>query len=862
MRVLLCPSLRRHAGPRRRRPSSGSRLQHGLSRVAHTLGLAIALLVALVTAGRAQPADNATLSKAWDQTLTRVEAALQTPQSDPKALPAFAQELDEMVKRAREMAAAAKQAADENARLLETLGPAPAAEAPPEAADVASRRKTLNEALAEEKARHAAAEYTTTRALTLQGELAQVLREEFFERITRRYASPLKADLALAAVPRFLGQLGILLRAPVDWYRAIAPDDRARLWLDWRAFLLAVAIAAGWAARRLLLRRFGPDPGIAEPTYARKFVAAIASAVGEGIMPAGLLLVILLRARTDTALISGVPADVIAAACLSLIVLILSRALSGAILRPELPAWRVTRLTEDAAKRLHRRIVVLTGVIAVDIFLETASAGLPISPDLAIPVGFTLLLLETIGIVLLTRQSAWQFEAAASQEAAEGAAARPAAPVSGAEEEAQIPIKAIVARVVRETVALLAIVAVIVAAVGYVRLGFFIVDNLVHGALVFGGLYLLRNLGREAIALGVKALPAERLPRVPGWNRLVAIRVWTGAILDPLLVLLALVLIAPGLGLPREELSRWLGHTVQGFTIGGVTISLADTALACLVFAAALLVTRAIRNTLANRVLPQTNIDLGIRNSIGTGITYLGITIGLFLATGVLGLQLSNLAIVAGALSLGIGFGLQNIVNNFVSGLILLVERPLKVGDWVVIGANQGTVRRISVRATEIETFDRAALIVPNSEVISGVLVNWTHRNKLGRLEIRVGVDYGADAAKVRDVLLTCAQAHPEIVKWPRPSVIFTDFGASSLDFTLYAFLRNIETRMSVSSELRFAIDAAFRREGIIFPYPQHVVHFAQLPDIEKLIEARRAAPAPAPLASRPGKPEGAGPGD
>lgn len=815
--------------------------------------LALSVLVFLLTAlganVSAQTDDDSALIGAWERTLDRVEAALKTPQVDAHALTAFSRDLDQIAERARSLAAHARQGMDETTRLLETLGPAPAADAPPEPGDAATRRKTLSEALAAQKARVAAAEYTTTRALTLQSELTQNLREAFFDRILRRYPSPLQAERALGAVPKFLSQLGVLLRAPVDWIRALSAEQQAKVWLDWRAFMLAVAIAAGWFARRLLLQRLGPDPTIPQPSYARKFVAAIASAVGEGIVPAGLLLVILLRVWTDPAMISGLPADVVAAGCLSLMLLLLSRALSGAILRPELPAWRVTRIVEDSAKRLHRRILLLTGIIAIDVFLRFGSASIPIDPQMAIPVGFVLLAFETIGIVFLTRSSAWQFEprqqTAALDELSRGQQAAAPATEVGTDAETALPTTAVIARVVRETVAVLAVIAVILAAIGYIRLGFYIVDNVVRSALVFGGLYLLRDLGQEAIALGVKAVPAERLPRIPGWDRLTAIRVWTGAVLDPLLFLIAFMLIAPGLGLPREEMSRWFGHIISGFTIGGVTISLADIALAILVFAATMLVTRAIRNTLTKRVLPQTNIDLGVRNSLGTGVSYLGVAIGLIMATGVLGLQLSNLAIVAGALSVGIGFGLQNIVNNFVSGLILLVERPLKVGDWVVIGSQQGTVRRISVRATEIETFDRAELIVPNSEVISGVLVNWTHRNKLGRLEIKVGVDYGSDAAKVRDVLLECAEAHPEIVKWPRPNVVFSDFGASSLDFTLYAFLRNIETRMTVSSELRFAIDAAFRREGIVFPFPQQVVHFAQIKDIEATLRPPPPAPSP-----------------
>ncbi|MFZ1415659.1 MAG: hypothetical protein WAS73_13935, partial [Defluviicoccus sp.] len=373
------------------------------------LSVMVFLLNALGANVCAQTRDDAALSGAWERTLNRVDAALKTPQVDSKTLDAFAQDLDQIAEKARVLAAGARQAADETTRLIDTLGPAPAADAPPEPADAAARRKALNEALGAHRAQLAAAEYTTSRALTLQSELAQHFREAFFDRIVRRYPSPLQAERALGAVPRFIDHLGVLVRAPVEWFRALPLEKRAKVWLDWRAFMLAVAIVAGWFARRLLLRRLGPDPATPQPSYARKFVAAIASAVGEGIMPAGLLLVILLRVRTDPTMISGLPADVVAAACMTVMLLLLSRAVSGAILRPELPAWRVTRLFEGSAKRLHRRVLLLTGIIAVDVFLRTASAGLPLDPQMAIPVGFVLLTLEVIGIVYLTRSSAWQF---------------------------------------------------------------------------------------------------------------------------------------------------------------------------------------------------------------------------------------------------------------------------------------------------------------------------------------------------------------------------------------------------------------------------------------------------------------------
>ncbi|HOT83148.1 MAG TPA: hypothetical protein PLQ12_07575, partial [Candidatus Defluviicoccus seviourii] len=254
-----------------------------------TLSVIVFLLTLLGTDVSAQTDDDSTVIGAWERTLDRVEAALKTPQVDAQALTAFSPDLDQIAEKARALATRARQGMDETTRLLETLGPAPAADAPPETGDAASRRKTLSEALAAQKARLAAAEYTTTRALTLQGELTQNLREAFFDRILRRYPSPLQAERALGAVPKFLDQVGVLLRAPVDWFRALSGEQRAKVWLDWRAFMLAVAIAAGWLARRLLLQRLGPDLANPQPSYARKFVAAIASAVGEGIVPAGLL---------------------------------------------------------------------------------------------------------------------------------------------------------------------------------------------------------------------------------------------------------------------------------------------------------------------------------------------------------------------------------------------------------------------------------------------------------------------------------------------------------------------------------------------------------------------------------------------
>ncbi|MCB1379771.1 MAG: mechanosensitive ion channel, partial [Alphaproteobacteria bacterium] len=194
----------------------------------------------------------------------------------------------------------------------------------------------------------------------------------------------------------------------------------------------------------------------------------------------------------------------------------------------------------------------------------------------------------------------------------------------------------------------------------------------------------------------------------------------------------------------------------------------------------------------------------------------------------------------AGALSLGIGFGLQNIVSNFVSGLILLAERPFKVGDWIVAGNAAGFVRKISVRATEIETFQNQTIILPNSELINNPVGNWTHRDHRGRIEIAIGAAYGASPRKVHEILLDVAARNPDVLKKPPPNAVFMGFGESSLDFELRVHVLEVLDSMAVATRLRFEIFEAFEQNKIEIPFPQRDVNL-KLPDIEKLADTLEA---------------------
>jgi len=282
-------------------------------------------------------------------------------------------------------------------------------------------------------------------------------------------------------------------------------------------------------------------------------------------------------------------------------------------------------------------------------------------------------------------------------------------------------------------------------------------------------------------------------------------------------------------GFQQDDVQSWVTGVVSGFDVGGVKISFANIASAIIVFIFGIILTRMFQRWLTTNVLTRTRLDPGVKHSVGAGVGYLGIIIATIVALDYTGLDLSNLALIAGALSVGIGFGLQNVVNNFVSGIILLIERPIRVGDWIVVGEREGYVKKISVRATELETFDRQSIVIPNAELINTSVGNWMLKDRTGRLIIEVGVSYDANEEEVRNIFYRLIAADDRIATYPAPFVYFKDFGDNALIFQLRVILKDVSDIVQVGGDMRFSIRKAFREAGIAIPFPQRDIHIRKM---------------------------------
>ena len=775
-----------------------------------------------------------TVTAEWAQSLDSTARELSVRQLNKARAQALLDRLAAIEAEARDIKAAAQKAIEPLAKQREALGPPPAEGQPPEAEEIAKEREKIASDIADYQARIRQADLTIARAKELGTKIAARTLERSIELLLHHYPLPFAPKTVAVAASDLVDKTATLAASPVAWWQSLGPEQRDELVLYRAPLLLLIAIGLGWGLRYLLLRWFGRTPDIEAPTYARRLSGAIAEGLADGLVPSLILAGILFGALSDVSLISGLFAKVVATFCGVMIMVTLAWALPKAVLAPNLPAWRLIAIPQDQARAIGRRIVYVAVIFAVDLFFAVTTRDLGVSDELISVYTLVMKSLETAAILAVLQERLWAWEAEPEDAEPEPAATPPTRPRHDWHFWPAL----------RGVVGFVAVAGALTALAGYANLSRYVIENLVISGMVVGGLFLLRGLGRELIGVALRSAFVQTRLGIPHKTRS-RYKFWLRAALGLAVQAIGLVLILMVWGVPADEIGRWIGGIATEIRIGDVTISPGQILVGVGVFVVGLALTRGAQRMLTERVFPHTDLDLGVRHSLSAGLGYLGLALAAVLAISAVGLDLSNIALIAGALSVGIGFGLQNIVNNFVSGLILLIERPIKVGDWIMVGGNEGTVKRINVRATEIETFQRASVIVPNSEIVAGAVTNWTLKDTYGRVEIPVGVAYGSNVERVRETLEECLRANEDILAWPEPYVLFRGFGDSSLDFEARGYISDVNRSIRIKSALCFAIERAFRDAEIEIPFPQQDLHIRSAEGLAAALG--RAAPPPSP---------------
>lgn len=752
-----------------------------------------------------------------DTTLTSVEASIEAGNFSSLTARSFRQTIEYVLDEADGLRDAAIEEQQRIERLMVPLGAAPEDGVEEEA--LRRERVALRSSLAQIEGRVTRADLIAARAEQALSDLGSKSREQFTDNLLEKRISPLQVSAWKTAIPEFFELIYQgYVEAPRAWFQQLQSDeDRAQTAIQ--LFLLSIAIAAaGWPLSKWLLRRFGRQSDIVEPSYARRMFAAAIEAVSRGLLPTLFVLCVsfLFLTNTDQGFELRLIVEELAR---YLIIFFIGYGLIKAVFTPDMLSWRLTPLHTGASTRVVKRLRVVLVVYVVIGAIGSSIAWTSLSEALESTSSFVAAMLIFPALWALLRHRVWlRGGATADEEAAKSS-------------DDELPPPSKFWRRMRAILSFLLLSIPISAALGYPRLTLFLINAFILTGLAGAGLLALRWLLRGAFneVLNGGHQISERVLdfldiRDQGSARLQG---WLNFVVDVILIVLTGAILLPLWGVNSDETVSWLARGFRGIQIGSYTFSIQDILLAIAIFATILLLTRIVQRLFDQHFLASLVRDIGVRTALKTGVGYIGVIIAGLVGISALGLDLSNLAIIAGALSVGLGFGLQNVVSNFVSGLILLAERPIKPGDWIVVGGHEGTVKKVNVRSTEIETFQHASLIIPNADLVASPVTNWTHKNVLGRLEVKIGVAYGTDVELVKETLLEIAKAHPMVALHPEPYVIFADFGASSLDFELRCYLRDIAWVVAVGSDLRFSINQAFNEKGIEIPFPQRVVHLS-----------------------------------
>lgn len=647
----------------------------------------------------------------------------------------------------------------------------------------------------------------------LTGKILNVRNQKIYGDLMTKQSAMINPMVFFRGIKAYMIFFWDVTKSPIDWYKNLPQGQRsyALLSVITMFMILMVALVVAIFLRRFILKNWGYTDDIKIPHFNRKVIAAIAVATARGLIFAFLvsgciLWMISTKIFGDTLLNTS-----LMTAAFTCLLAIVEATISRVTFAPHYPSWRLVNIRTEKALRFTRMIFWFIIINSIAAFQVIVAQKEEYSTE---TIHFVMIVSVAVKAFFLMWLSKITFDTYKDEKKSENYE------TMNEEDEASVDrgFKMILFSY------LCCFIIFALSLVGYPELSLFIFNHIIMSLITIGIFEIIRrsfiDITKRLIVAGPWMKKYRSSKKFIG-----KMEFWLRAIVNPIFILVLIFSLLNLWGLPGDFMLQAARKLLFGFKIGGIEISIIAIALGIGVFFGSLAIMRFLKVHLATNVLAKIDMDDGVRHSLISGFSFLGFIISILLAIIAVGVDLTNLAFIAGALSVGIGFGLQDVIKNLVAGIIILLERPFKVGDWVMLNGTEGTIKQINIRSTELLAFNKTSIIIPNATLISSSVTNMTHGDAMSRQNVTVGVSYGSNPEQVKEILLDCAKKNRKIMTSPAPYVLFKDFGSSSLDFELRFYVSDIWKGWMVSSDIRYEIFRRFQEEGIEIPFPQIVIN-------------------------------------
>ena len=665
--------------------------------------------------------------------------------------------------------------------------------------EIAKQMKILTQQSDEIKTSLAQIKLAKTKIDDISALILKQRNQDLFDRIFVKQSSIFHPHEFFVSLTSFFKFSLDLLHSPFVWYQKLSADKQiiADNNIIYAFFYILMAILVAAYLQYFIKTKFGCKDEVCNPNYSQKVRAALWMFLARGLFPAATIGSFMFWIKSADMVNKSDFGIMLFTFSLYLLYFFLIRALVRSLFTPDNIKWRIIEVCDKRAILGSHALIFSAALICIVCFFQSLAEELNVEAETLYSLKIFTNGVKAFCVIWVSNKFLFDCDNNALDED------------DFNEPSTEAKLSLIIMLVMGLSFGL--------SLFGYIRFSEFVINHFILSAVVIATAYILDRLLRAIF---------RQIMKLKFWNKnlhisprkLVKTNFWFALILSPLLGIATLLALLALWGVSVDIMLNKTSNFLTGFNIGGLYISISSIVLGIISFFVSSFLFKLLARSLQSGSLSQIEWRPGVKNSVVSAVGFFGVLISLVVGFAVMGGSIKSLAIIAGALSLGAGLGLQNMVSNLVAGLTILFERQIKVGDWVIIDGQEGIVKKINMRSTELETWNKSNVIVPNAIILSQSFVNKTFSDRMGRVEIRVAVDFDTDIPLVRNLLLNIAENDPDVLKSPPPSLLFTDLTDNSLVFQLNCYTANVYNSSAICFRIRKQIVEAFRENNIVNP--------------------------------------------